>query len=924
MPDINLKNKLATLLSKFWPRKLVNRIALTNVIILLFTIGVLSWYSLSEKTDYQTKVESEHFRDHAAQIARLSKPFLRTDSIDELEAVISSFMEAGYVYSVYVKDVGFNNIIALKNTSDNIVVNLRESRKIIAPITSGELVQQAKGKLEVWYQIDEGESLGWVYIRREVPPLAGLTLAFVKTTTTVLLLSITICLLLLHRIMREPVRSLRRAAEFAEWLDMNQGNHLQTNTSSHEVEHLVHTLNSTSEKMHKKGLQARRDHMLVDAIRDIQTKYIEHTKPQDLYKLILNKVVSLSGDEYGFFAEVKRAANGKQFLKMRTFTKLAESVSMQNFIENNSPPNMEFHNSYNLLGAVLQTRKPVIANDPVRDPRSGGLPKGHPPVIRFMAVPVFNDDEVVGVIGLANRREGYDQSLVEYLDPLLITAGHIVVANQFNKRRRTARKNLEQREVLLRRILSTVSDSIITINMGGFIETVNPASEKMFGYLSEEMLNKHINTLIPDLFDSDFDQRYVCVPNDHYFTSEGITKNDNKLSIEFMVSEFKISDEKMYTVTIIDVSHLAKDTIIPDSQAQVFDNYKNTVLAGPWKLNTVTNYLSASQEVFNIFGISGIHKEIGFEKIVDTILEDDRPVVRLAFEKSIQNNEEFVVDVRLKSAGRQQRYVQIQGHPVLHEDGKSVILEGVIQDVTKTSNLIKRKDEFISTISEEIRSPLASIRGSIGALSTQLAKYVTEKEKFLLDTAYQNTDRLILLMNDILDIENMATGKTEFQMEFLECQKILDAATIANYAIEKDYGVKFEVCQKSRGIVLIADKRRVLQLLHILCLNAARHSVQGSTITINVSLDNGQLLMTVEDRGEGIPDEIKAKVFDLYARTEYFRSDHPESTGLGLCVAKSIVERHKGNIEIESQVGVGTTVSIRFPIPQQNIRVLNL
>ena len=234
------------------------------------------------------------------------------------------------------------------------------------------------------------------------------------------------------------------------------------------------------------------------------------------------------------------------------------------------------------------------------------------------------------------------------------------------------------------------------------------------------------------------------------------------------------------------------------------------------------------------------------------------------------------------------------------------------------------KDEFITSVSEEIRSPLTSIRGSIGALSGQLAKQVTEKEKFLLDTAYQNTDRLILLINDILDIENIATGKTEFHMEFLEFQKILDATLLANYAIERDYGVKFNINKQGNDIVLIADKRRLLQLLKIVCLNAARHSAQGSVIDINASIDVGQLLVEIHDKGEGIPEDIKANVFNLYARTKYFHSDHPESTGLGLCVAKSIVDRHKGTIDIQSEVGAGTSVFIRFPIPQQNVAVLNL
>lgn len=917
-------NVLASRISKIWPRKLIHKIALTNVIVLLITIAVLSWYSLSEKLGHQVQLESEQFRDHAAQIARLSKSFLRKGNIDELEAVISSFLRADNEYSVAIKDVGFNDLIALKNTADNQIINIKNSKKIIAPVTSGELVQQTRNKLEIWYQIDDGNSDGWVYIERKIPPLSGLTLAFVKTTTTVLLLSVSICLLFLQRIMREPMQSLRRAAEFSEWLDMTQGNHLQVNTDSREVEYLVHALNKTSEKMYQKGLVEKRNHMLVDAIRDIQTKYIESTKPDELYNNILNHVVSLSGDEFGFFGEVKKSRTGKSYMKMRTFTKLGENVSIQSFIENNSPPNMEFHNTHNLIGAVIQTRKPVIANDPFRDPRSGGLPKGHPPVNSFLALPVFSDDEIVAIIGLANRRGGYDQTLVDYLDPLLHTVGHIVVANQFNKRRKIARYNLEQREILLRRILSTVSDSIITINRGGFIETVNPATEKMFGYLEEEMLNKHLNSLIPGIFGPDFVNQYVLTGNDSYHNSEGERKDGSYFPIELMVSEFKIGDERMYTVTIIDVSHLTAETNGEHGDNKSLFEVPGLVQAGPWELDLSSKLISTSSEVLRIFGITEEKNVIKLADIVDRILDVDRPIVQLALDQCAQAEEEFVIDVRLKVDGPQQHFAQIQGRPKISDSKGASKIIGVIQDVTRTNNLMKMKDEFITTVSEEIRSPLASIRGSIGALSGRLAKHVTEKEKFLLDTAYQNTDRLILLINDILDIENIATGKTEFNMEFLECRKVLDSAMLANSAIEKDYGVRFKVNVESRDIVLIADKRRLLQLLNIVCLNAARHSPEQSTIEINATVEKNVLLIAIKDKGEGIPEDIKSNIFDLYERTEYFRSDHPESTGLGLCVAKSIVDRHKGTIDVESQVGAGTTVYIRFPVPQQNVAVLNL
>ena len=222
------------------------------------------------------------------------------------------------------------------------------------------------------------------------------------------------------------------------------------------------------------------------------------------------------------------------------------------------------------------------------------------------------------------------------------------------------------------------------------------------------------------------------------------------------------------------------------------------------------------------------------------------------------------------------------------------------------------------------RSPLTSIRGSIGILSGEVSKYISEKEKFLLDTAYQNTDRLLLLINDILDIEHIATGKTVFNMEFLECRNLLDTVLMANRDVEKNYGVKFVLDIKSRDIVLIADKQRLVQLLTILTSNAAKHSAMGAEIKINAEVIDNSLVIMVKDNGEGIPLDMQPKLFDLYARTKYFKSDHPESTGLGLCVAKSIVERHNGTIDFESEEGKGTTIYVRLPVPQQNVAVLNL
>jgi PAS domain S-box-containing protein len=906
---------------KLWPRKIAHKVALTNIVILSITIGGLSWYSLIEKSSYQVKSTASQFKEHAVQIAGISRSFLESGRVDELEEVIGSFMMMNGTYDIYVKDIGFNTLIALRNSNDKRVTVIQSDQKRIAPVASGQYAAVHDGILEVWQQIAPANPLGWIYITRRMDPFGGLTMEFLKTTIAALLISIMVCLLMVQRILREPVQSLRRATEFSEWLDMAQGNHLQLQTSSGEVERLIHTLNRTSERLFQNGLVQKRNHLLVDTISEIQTRYIETNDIKELNELILKKVVHLSESEYGFFGDVKQGFRGKPFIKIHTFSKLSQNVSMQNFVEKYSPPNMEFHNTHNLFGAVLQTKKPTIANDPSRDPRSGGLPPGHPPLHSFLALPVQYNERIVSVIGIANRRGGYDQSLVDYLQPLLSTIGHVVVAGRHDYQKNCAIQDLEQKEVLLRRILATVSDSIVTINAGGFIETVNPATEKMFGYLREEMINQHINQLIPDLFQHNFREHYAANDASQYHEGEGRRKDDGIFTIEFTVSEFRIGDEEMFTVTIIDLSHLQNLGSVSTQADHALLNMQRMVRAGTWELDLKTKQIAASNEMFHIFDME--KRSFNLQGFVNAIQPEDRQLLVLAIERCLLDNEPFIIDVRVPARDNTYKFAQIQGSPQFdgERDVKRII--GVVQDVTDTRQQIKMKDEFITSVSEEIRSPLTSIRGSIGMLSGEVSKYISEKEKFLLDTAYQNTDRLLLFINDILAIENIATGKTAFNMEFLEFKKLLDTVLMANGEVAKEYRVNITAAIKNKDIVLIADRQRLVQLFSILISNAAKHSPLGASIEISAELADGALLVVIKDYGEGIPVEMQPNLFNLYARTKYFHAEHPESTGLGLCIAKSIIDRHKGSIAFESQPGQGTAIYVRLPVPQQNVAVLS-
>jgi len=924
MRPVSLIRELASPLGHFWPRMLINKIAVSMALVLIVTIFALTWYSWSEKVEFQRELTIKQFRDYAIQIANLTKKYVNSGRIDELEEVVSSFMMMKDEYDLLIKDVGFNNLIAIRHTDDSHIVNFTEKVKSIAPVESGENIQIKNGLIEFWRQIDSDKPSGWICIRRYTHPLDGLPLGYLKTTISVLIISIIFCFILLRKILQEPLRSLRRAAEFSEWLDMVQGNHLQLKSNSKEVEQLIKSINKASERMFQKGMQEKRNQLLIDAIRDIQTKYIEHVKITDLNACILAKIVQVSESEYGFFGEVKKGLRGKSYLKMRNFSKLSENILMQNFIEKYMPLNMEFHNQNNLFGIVLQTNKTVIANEPLRDPRRGGLPEGHPVLHSFMAVPIFNNKKLVAVVGLANRRGGYDKPLETYIQPLLEVVGSIVVAQHDDRNQTYYMRQHEQKEVLLRSILDTVTDSVITINMGGFIETANRATEKMFGHLSEDILSQHINRLIPNLFTPEFSRSYLSINESSYHNLEAIHKDGKRFPIEFTVNDFTIGDEKLFTVTIMDISHLQHESLTLGQTEQALFDMQRMVNAGTWDLNLKNNQFSASQNVFTIFGLANTKRMLDFDIVLQKLYEEDRQLVKLAIEQCVKNNEPFVVDVRIHDAGDNNvpRFGQIQGRSQSIPDSDSKKIVGIVQDVTDTRTLVQMKDEFITSISEEIRSPLAAIRGSIGLLTTEIAKVVTEKEKFLLDSAYQISDRLLIFLNDILDIEKMATGRTEFRMEFLECDNLLNAVVDANSALAREYKIKLNMEIKSKNIVLVADRQRIVQLMSILISNAVKHSSMNSIVDICAETIDDELFITVRDQGEGIPAELHNKLFDLYARTQYFRSDHPESTGLGLCIVKSIVDRHRGSILIDSTQGEGTTVSVRLPIPQQNITVL--
>ncbi len=237
-----------------------------------------------------------------------------------------------------------------------------------------------------------------------------------------------------------------------------------------------------------------------------------------------------------------------------------------------------------------------------------------------------------------------------------------------------------------------------------------------------------------------------------------------------------------------------------------------------------------------------------------------------------------------------------------------------ITDITERKNVEHIKNEFISIVSHELRTPLTSIRGSLGLLEGGVAGPIEGKVRELVHIARSNSDRLIRLVNDMLDLEKMQSGKDELRMEPVHPQELVDAARAAVEGMAEEAGVRI-VQRTVTGPVLEGDKDRLVQAVTNLLSNAVKASPEGAEVVVEGRIQSdGTFALSVTDSGPGIPPDQMPRLFNQFQRLDNPAFRKKRGTGLGLAITKTIMNRHGGTIEVESTVGQGSTFTLVMPV----------
>jgi two-component system, NtrC family, sensor histidine kinase KinB len=260
------------------------------------------------------------------------------------------------------------------------------------------------------------------------------------------------------------------------------------------------------------------------------------------------------------------------------------------------------------------------------------------------------------------------------------------------------------------------------------------------------------------------------------------------------------------------------------------------------------------------------------------------------------------------------RYFLPRATPVYESRGVIVGATVYLQDVTRLRRFEELKNDVVATIAHEFRTPLTSLRMAVHLCTEQVAGPLTDKQAELLDAAREDCDRLQAMVDDLLDMSRIESGRVELYPLPVSVGRLAGNAIEQFKGEAEAKGVRLSAEITIPEVRVLADHERVGHIFSNLINNALRHTPREGSVTLGASLIKGAVRFTVTDTGAGIAKEYQERLFDKFFQVP---DGGPKGTGLGLYIAREIVRAHGGDIGVESEPGKGSTFWFTLPRPSE-------
>jgi PAS domain S-box-containing protein len=599
------------------------------------------------------------------------------------------------------------------------------------------------------------------------------------------------------------------------------------------------------------------------------------------------------------------------------------------------------HRLYRLL-ALVHARRDQI-NESIQLRRQYGVAVSLPEVLSGAGVATANAiHDVIGEMegeeqGLLKQRVAEADASARWAD-LLIAVGNLLALGLVGLsgvaiyrdivRRAQAEMALRESEARYRSLIAALSEGIVLQDRDGIIQTCNASAERALGLSAEQMVGRtsfdpHWRTIHEDgsFFPADQHPAMVTLRTGRPCIDVvmGVQKPNGELGWLTVNSQPMFLDGQAQPCAVVcSFADITERKQAEEALRAAEERFRTLVE----QLPAITYVAALDEQSSTIYTSPQIETMLGFsqaEWMADhelwrkQIHPDDYERVMADMLQSQASGVPVPSEYRMIARDGRARWFRDQAVLVRNGAGQPLFMQGIMFDITERKNIDRMKNEFVSTVSHELRTPLTSIRGSLGLIAGGVAGELPAKARTMVDIAYKNSERLIRLINDILDIEKIESGKMIFNPQPVELVPLLEHAIEINRAYGQQFDVTLALESAIADVWVYADSDRLIQALTNLLGNAAKFSPPGARVLLSLTRRAQTLRIAIQDRGPGIPEAFRARLFQKFAQADASDARQKGGTGLGLSITKAIVERMGGQLDVTTEPGIGSTFFIDLP-----------
>lgn len=460
-------------------------------------------------------------------------------------------------------------------------------------------------------------------------------------------------------------------------------------------------------------------------------------------------------------------------------------------------------------------------------------------------------------------------------------------------------------------IVESSGDVIIGNSIDLIITSWNNSAERVLGYTAAEMLGQPVFKIIasPELGRTDILTKLKLGHQVQAFDTQFISKNGSLLDISLTISPVKDTEGN-----VTGISQIARDiTAQRKNERKIIENEEHLRLAtqaaqlGTFNVDLIAGTINTDSRCRELFGTANYEPKHYKDGFLNKLHPDDRlkvaQIIEASFNKK-KSNGDYDAEYRTINTDDKLRWIKARGKVFFDEWDSPVRFIGSVLDITGEKQEEQKKNDFIAIISHELKTPITVIKSYLQILLSKAKKEENNPNIIALTRAEAQTNKMSSMIKDFLNLARIEAGKIMLVREEFDLSDLLKDIAAEAHLLSNSHNINLDCLDT---IIVHADKDKIGQVLINLINNSVKYSPIGSKITVGCAEDQGRIKIFVCDEGHGISASDQKELFTRFYRVDNEKTKTISGFGIGLYIVSEILKHHNSEINLESQVGLGST-----------------